>query len=113
MKPDILKILQLDAVSCITNKEITNGRVNVTGRVDLKILYIPDSDREKVKSIITSFDFTQNVDSKNITDDMTAIIMANVDRAEFSLINSRKLRIKVIVGLDYEVVAELYRTDGN
>ena len=37
---------------------------------------------------------------------MTAIIMANVDRAEFSLINSRKLRIKVIVGLDYEVVAE-------
>ena len=106
MKPDILKILQLDAVSCITNKEITNGRVNVTGRVDLKILYIPDSDREKVKSIITSFDFTQNVDSKNITDDMTAIIMANVDRAEFSLINSRKLRIKVIVGLDYEVVAE-------
>ena len=106
MKPDILKILQLDAVSCITNKEITNGRVNVTGRVDLKILYIPDSDREKIKSIITSFDFTQNVDSKNITDDMTAIIMANVDRAEFSLINSRKLRIKVIVGLDYEVVAE-------
>ena len=106
VKPDILKILQLDAVSCITNKEITNGRVNVTGRVDLKILYIPDSDREKVKSIITSFDFTQNVDSKNITDDMTAIIMANVDRAEFSLINSRKLRIKVIVGLNYEVVAE-------
>lgn len=46
------------------------------------------------------------MDSKNITDDMTAIIMANVDRAEFSLINSRKLRIKVIVGLDYEVVAE-------
>ena len=45
VKPDILKILQLDAVSCITNKEITNGRVNVTGRVDLKILYIPDSDR--------------------------------------------------------------------
>ena len=32
--------------------------------------------------------------------------MANVDRAEFSLINSRKLRIKVIVGLNYEVVAE-------
>ena len=61
---------------------------------------------KKIKSIITSFDFTQNVDSKNITDDMTAIIMANVDRAEFSLINSRKLRIKVIVGLDYEVVAE-------
>ena len=38
VKPDILKILQLDAVSCITNKEITNGRVNVTGRVDLKIV---------------------------------------------------------------------------
>lgn len=106
IKPDILKILQLDALSCVTSKEVINGRVVINGKTDLKILYIPDSDTEKIKSIVTSFDFTQNVDSQNISDNMTAVVMSNVDRAEFSLINSRKLRIKVVVGLDYEVAAE-------
>ena len=43
VKPDILKILQLDAVSCITNKEITNGRVNVIGSLPEKSSGIPDS----------------------------------------------------------------------
>lgn len=106
IKPDILKILQVDTASCITGKEITNGRAVINGRADLKILYIPDSDREKIKSIITSFDFTQNVDSQKISGDMTPVVMSNVDRVEFSLINSRKLRVKIIVGIDYEIIAE-------
>ena len=101
VKPDILKILQLDAVSCITSKSIIKGKAVINGRVDLKILYIPDSEREKIKSIITSFDFTQNVDSQKIDDGMTIIAASNVERAEFSLINSRKLRVKVVVGVDY------------
>lgn len=106
VKPDILKILQLDAVSCITSKSVIKGKAVVSGRTDLKILYIPDSDKEKIKSIITSFDFTQNVDSQKIDDNMTVVAASNVERAEFSLINSRKLRVKVNVGIDYEVVAE-------
>lgn len=106
VKPDILKILQLDASSCITGKDISNGKVTITGRTDLKIIYIPDSESEKIKSITTSFDFAQNVDSQDISDDMTAVVMSNIDKAEFSLVNSRKLRVKVIVGLDYEVIAE-------
>ena len=106
VKPDILKVLQIDATSCVTGKDVTNGKTRVNGRVDLKILYIPDSDREKIKSIITSFDYVQNVDSKKIDENMKAVVMSNVERAEFSLINSRKLRVKVIVGLDYEILAE-------
>lgn len=105
VKPDILKILQLDAVSCVTGKEVANGKATVNGRVDLKILYIPDSDSEKIKSIITSFDFVQKVDSQQINENMTAVVMSNVDKAEFTLLNSRKLRVKIMVGVDYEVIA--------
>ncbi len=104
IKPDILKILQLDATSCITGKSVENGRTVINGKTDLKILYIPDSDTEKIKSIVTSFDFCENVDSQEIEEGMTAVVVSNVDRAEFSLINSRKLRVKVVVGIDYEVV---------
>lgn len=106
VKPDILKILQLDALSCVTQKEVKNGRLCVSGRAELKILYIPDSEKDKIKSIVNSFEFTQNVDSQEIEEGMTAVVTSNIDKAEFSLINSRKLRVKVTVGVDYEVVAE-------
>ena len=60
-KPDILKILQVDEVSCITEKEVCEGRLSIKGRVDLKILYIPDSETECIKSILTSLDFEEDI----------------------------------------------------
>ena len=106
VKPDILKVLQLDASACVTAKNVSDGKATASGRTDLKILYIPESDSENIKSIVTSFDFSQNIDSGDINAGMKALISANVENAEFTLINSRKLRIKVTVALDYEIVNE-------
>ena len=33
VKPDILKILQVDAVSAVTSKNLSDGRVQVSGKV--------------------------------------------------------------------------------
>lgn len=103
-KPDILKILQVDAVSCVTDKNVENGRAYISGRVDLKILYIPDKDGETLRSIITSFDYSQPVDNKRIEPDMRLIAESSAERVEFSLLNSRKLRVKTIVALDFEII---------
>ena len=103
-KPDILKILQVDAVSCITDKEVSDGSVAVKGRVDLKILYIPDSEKRCIKNIITSFEFEEEIANKRIDMEDTAVINSSVERVEFSLINSRKLRIKSVVGSEYEII---------
>lgn len=106
VKPDILKILQLDASACVLSKSVSDGRATVSGRANLKILYIPDCEGESIKSIITAFDFAQNIDNKNIGANMKALVTANVENAEFTLINSRKLRVKVSVNIDYELVEE-------
>ena len=103
-KPDILKILQVDAVSCVTDKSVENGRAFVSGRVDLKILYIPDKDGETIRSILTSFDYSQPIDNKRIEPDMRLIAESSAERVEFSLLNSRKLRVKTIVGIEFEIV---------
>lgn len=103
-KPDILKILQVDAASCITEKEVNEGSISVKGRVDLKILYIPDSETECIKSILTSFDFEENISNKKIEATDFAVVSSSVERVEFSLTNSRKLKIKSIVEIDYEII---------
>ena len=102
-KPDILKIAQVDANATVTGKEVMDNRILLSGRLDLKIMYIPDNDRDKLKSIITSFDFEHRIDKQGITPMCDAALEAETERVEYQLLNSRKLRIKSICRIDYSV----------
>ena len=102
-KPDILKLLQVDSDACITDKYIENGKLILCGRVNYKVLYIPDGDDEKIKSILTSMDFRQVVDIKTTDDTEYIISKPTVARVEFNAVNSRKLRLRAIIHIDYEV----------
>ncbi|MDD6484843.1 MAG: DUF3794 domain-containing protein [Clostridiales bacterium] len=104
IKPDILKLLQVDAVCSVTDKEVEDGAVSLCGVVDLKILYIPDNESDRIKSIITSFDFADRIENRKILPSSTAMVNSAVERVEFSMINSRKLRVKAVVGFEYEIV---------
>lgn len=103
-KPDILKVLQVDAVSCITEKDVSNERVSIRGRVDLKVLYLPDSETDIIKSILTSFEFDEDITNKRIDVSDSAAISCSVERVDFNVTNSRKLKLKVLVGFDYEII---------
>ncbi len=99
-KPDILKILQVDAQSAVTGKNVGNSYAVIEGKVNLKILYVPDRAEEKVKSIITSFDFSHRIDNNQISEDMKANCDCDVQRVEFNIINSRKLNVKAVIALE-------------
>ncbi len=103
IKPDILKLLQVDAEACITDKYLENGRLIICGRVDYKVLYVPDKENEKIKSILTSMDFRQAADSGGAGADCEIMTDVSVERAEFSAVNSRKLRLRAMVHIDYEL----------
>lgn len=103
VKPDILKLLQVDADASVTDRYIENGRLIICGRVDYKVLYVPDREHEKIKSMLTSMDFRQAVDAAGADADAEVICAASVERVEFNAVNSRKLRLRAIVGIDYEI----------
>jgi len=99
-KPDILKILQVDAQSCITSKTVENSYITIEGKINLKILYVPDRADEKIKSIITNIEFSHKTENEEINADMNAVCESDVQRIEFNVINSRKLNIKAVVALE-------------
>lgn len=103
VKPDILKIMQVDAAAMIKEKTVSDGCVFVRGSVDMKILYIPDSKDDTIKSINTTLDFAYKAEKKSICAGMSATAFADVDKVDFRLINSRKLSVKVFVGVDINV----------
>ncbi len=103
IKPDILKILQVDGKATVTQTELSEGRLNVSGIINVNILYVPDRDDEKIKCIETSFDFSTRIDKDCIMPDMKASVEAEVEKIDFQVLNSRKLRIKTTVGIAYKI----------
>ena len=109
-KPDILKLIQVDCDASITDKYTENGRIVLCGRVDYKVLYVPDQENEKIKSIETSMDFRHVADASNGNDNYQILAKPTVERVEFNTVNSRKLRLRAIVRIDYEAY-EMRRID--
>ena len=106
VKPDVLKVLELNARSVITDKGITHGGIYVQGKVYVNILYAADGDSDEMGCLKASFDFRTKIDNPQITSDMKLKINSDVAKIDFILLNSRKLSIKASVALNYEVTAE-------
>lgn len=102
-QPDLLKILQVDANAAVQHFEVQNDRITITGKVDYKILYIPDS-ATGITSIITSAPFNHIEEHAGAKQGMLCSVLSDVEHVEFSLINSRKVGIKTVVGLDINLV---------
>lgn len=99
--PDILKVIQVDGTAVLLSKEVQDGKLVCNGRLDLKILYIPEDDNCKIKSITTSFDFSHVPVSTVPVEKFYTDVSVDVTKVDFHLTNSRKLKIKSIIELCY------------
>lgn len=106
VKPDLLKILQTDAVVSLNRKEVTDGGYTVGGKVDFTVLYVPES-AKGVCSLSASAEFTDNENHPTAKDGMFMDVLADVEHLEFNLINSRKINIKAVVGIDTHIMEKL------
>lgn len=103
VKPDIARILQVDGIVVINNKEVQQDKVLVSGNVNFKILYAPEGTDKAVKSINASSSFTHSVDVKSARPNMKARIESDIEHIEFTTLNSRKINVKAVVSIDCNV----------
>ncbi len=106
VKPDIFRILQADGIATITDKQVQQDKVMVSGVVNFKILYVPEQSEEPIKSIYTNCNFTNTIEMKNTDDTMKAQIESDVEHIEFEMLNERKLNIKAVVAINCKVVCD-------
>jgi len=100
IKPDILKILQVDTDVTINHKAVQSDKIYVQGVVRLNILYIPDiKESGRVKSITTTQEFNNVLDVSGAMPDMDFAIEAKCRPCEYTLVNSRKLSTRT--GLEF------------
>ena len=106
IKSDMSKILQIDSCAMVEKVEVGDKRANIDGSVALTILYVPEGDEKPVCSINTTIPFSALAENSMISSGSHCIVRADAYHVEFSMLNSRKLSVKVIVELDIRCIRE-------
>lgn len=116
--PDVAEILSGDAKIKITDTEYRNGKLNVCGVAQFCALYVPDDKCAELKSVSEEMDFSVLMDMKaEECDDFD--ILGYAEHIGFTLVNSRKISVKIMVGIKasascektYEPVLEIAEAD--
>lgn len=105
VKPDIMKILQVDAVSYVSSKSLSDGKLTVSGRTDFTVIYLPDTAEPLPQVMRTSVDFSHRIDNPKIDEDCNAIVNSDIGRVDFHVINSRKLSLKATAVIYCEIIS--------
>ncbi len=100
IKPDILKVLQAHSEVAITRREVQGDKVFVQGIVRMNVLYVPENGLDgSIKSISANQEFNHSMDISGAALGMELFVDAETAPAEYTLVNSRKLKVKTRVSL--------------
>lgn len=106
IRPDMAKILQIDAVAMVDDIMSGEGSMAVSGKVGLKILYVPENDGRPVCAISSNLEFSSDVENPAITPDSKCMVEVDVGHVDFTMLNSRKLSVRVVVEMQSKCMRE-------
>lgn len=103
VKPDILKILQADAETFLTEKSIDSGKLVLKGKLYVNVLYVPESENDSIQCIKGCFEFCETVKNPDFDAGMQVVAYADAQKVGYKLINSRKVGIDAQISICVQV----------
>ena len=104
VSPDVYKILYPSARVIIRNSETTGDKVIIDGQVLVRILYAADMEGRPLNCINISSDFNHSIEMPGAKPRMREWVDVIIQHVESEIINSRKIRMRVI--MDIKVMVE-------
>ena len=102
-KPDILNTISTSGMVCVYKKEVLDGKVRVDGNINTYIMYMADDEKDKIRGIDTTLDFSETIQIPNVNDEMSCKVTTNLKSIEAKVINGRKVGIKAMVDIEVNV----------
>ncbi len=108
VKPDIKKILEVSGSVCITQKMIHQDKIHLQGVLRMTVLYLPDGGASgELCSLFVNQDFSHMMDCRGVTPEMQLTAEATPESMDYTLLNSRKVNLRCVIGLGAKVVRPL------
>lgn len=97
--PDILRIVDCEAMVCLKGKEAQEGRAEISGSVRATVLYLPDG-AEGVRRMMVTIPFTCSAEAPGIHSGCTVTAMPRVKSADARSLNPRKVLTRVDLAIE-------------
>ncbi len=101
IKPDIVNIINTNAIPYIYKEEVSSGRVRVDGNVDTCIVYLADNGENR--SIQTTLTFVESIEDSNINENSISKQKVYLENIEAKVLNERKISIKASLKIKSDV----------
>ena len=92
-KPDVMKVVQVEAVPYIANTDVVDGGIRISGEITYYIIY-RSMDMDKTRGITMTYPFTQSINVPDAKKNMKDKVSVAVRNIVYSLLNERKISIK-------------------
>lgn len=102
IKPDVMKIIRVEAIPFIQETELTDGMIKVSGRINYYILY-RSMDGGTLKGITSEYPFAQTINVSSAKAGMNLDIDVTARNVIYSLPNERKIMLKTEIVFDYSI----------
>ena len=96
-KPDAIKIVTINVNPYITNIEVLNESIKLTGRLNYFIIYKANDTEMGIRGVLHSSQFTQILNVKDLDNSMLVTVDPVVKNVIFALPNERKISVKTEV----------------
>lgn len=105
--PDIMQIFKVDGMPYIDDISIEDDKINVSGVINVNILYVTESDDMPVYSAKKSIPFSQTIEAKGAKDDMNVSIDRDISNIRFNMLSGREVEIRCVLNMQTEVNREV------
>ena len=96
-KPDAIKIVNVTVNPYITDTEVMDNKIKVTGKINYYIIYRTNETNMGTRGLFVSLPYTQVLNIKGIKKDTDVRVKPMVKNVIYSLPNERKISIKTEV----------------
>lgn len=104
IKPDISVILRAEPVVNFDRLELSQDRVNYSGKLDIQVLYLAKGAEKPVHSMSVSMPVDDFINIPGITKNMWVETHGSISNFDYKMLNDRKISYKAVV--DMEVTAQ-------
>ena len=93
-KPDAMKIINVSAFPYISDFEVMENKIKVTGKINYYIIYGVDDEKYNTRGLFVTHPYEEILDIKDVNKDYNIIIKPFTKNIIYSLPNERKISVK-------------------
>ena len=103
-KPDMQKVLQMDGKLDIEQIEVQQDRIIYKGKVELTILYVPDSNPMTISTMKSTIPLEDFIIVEGVDKEHGVKLNYSIGHLHWNVLNERKVNVKVILQLEVDAL---------